>query len=155
MKNDTIESFLKIMPVEKVEFMTRIRQTIIKNLPLGLIEKIDNDTISYVVPFSIYPNGYHVNPSKELPFITIALKKNHIALYYFPLYVDNKLLQWFLKEYPKYNLSNINIGKSCIRFMKGNDIPFNLISKLVKKTSVESWIIAYEKFIYTRLKNKQ
>jgi len=55
----------------------------------------------YVIPHSLYPPGYHCNPSDPLPFLSIASQKNSINLYHMGLYSDEKLLKWFLSEYAK------------------------------------------------------
>jgi hypothetical protein len=100
--------------------------------------------IGYVVPHSIYPNGYHVNPKLPLPFINIANQKNFISLYHMGIYAHPELLNWFIQEYPKYSKRKLDMGKSCIRFNKIDDIPFELIKDLIKKMSYKEWVNIYE-----------
>ena len=38
----------------------------------------------------------------------------------------------------------LDIGKSCLRIKKPENIPFELIGELVKKISVQDWIATYE-----------
>jgi hypothetical protein len=97
-----------------------------------------------VVPHSIYPNGYHCNPKLPLPFIAIASQKNFIALYHMGIYVNPRLLEWFSTEYPKYSNQKLDMGKSCIRFKKMDQIPFDLIGELARKITVQNWIECYE-----------
>jgi hypothetical protein len=72
--------------------------------------------IGYVVPHSIYPDGYHCNPKLPLPFINIASQKNFIALYHMGIYKPD-LLKWFTDEFLN-TVIKIRHGKSCIRFKK-------------------------------------
>jgi hypothetical protein len=108
--------------------------------------------IGYVVPHNIYPDGYHVSPNLPLPLASIASQKNHIALYHMGLYAIPELMDWFVKEYPKHGKSKLDMGKSCIRFKKPEEIPFSLIGQLMKKISVEDWIKVYEENIKSKRK---
>ena len=90
-----------------------------------------------VVPHSIYPNGYHCDPKLPLPFAGIASQKNFIALYHMGIYANPELLQWFINEYPKHSKQKLDMGKSCIRFKKWDQIPFDLIAELMQKMTVD------------------
>jgi len=100
--------------------------------------------ITYIVPLSSYPKGYHCNPEQALPFISIAAQKNFIALYHLDIYAEKELTKWFTQEYPKHAKTKLDMGKSCIRFKKMTDIPFQLIAELMTKISVQDWISLYE-----------
>ncbi|CAM4367057.1 DUF1801 domain-containing protein [Cytophagaceae bacterium 50C-KIRBA] len=124
--------------------IAHLRQTIIQNIPPGFEETISYGMIGYVVPKSIYPAGYHCKTDEPLPFLSIASQKNFIALYHMGMYADEKLLQWFQNEYPKHAKSKLDMGKSCVRFKKMDDIPFSLIAELAQKITVADWISRYE-----------
>ena len=100
--------------------------------------------IGYVIPHSIYPDGYHCTPKLPLPFANIASQKNFVAFYHMGIYAEPKILAWFLEEYPKNSTAKLDMGKSCIRFKKMDQIPFELIGKLMCKISVQDWIETYE-----------
>jgi hypothetical protein len=100
--------------------------------------------IAFIVPHSIYPNGYHSDPKQPLPFISIASQKNYISLYHMGLYANTELLKWFTNEYPKHSKTKLDMGKSCIRFKKPDHIPFELIGELSSKMTTEQWIEIYE-----------
>ena len=102
---------------------------------------------SWVVPHSTYPKVYHCSPELPLPFLSVASRKNYIALYHMGIYVNKELMEWFVEEYPKHSKYKLDIGKSCIRFKRLDDIPFNLIGELCSKMSVKDWITIYEKEI--------
>ena len=100
--------------------------------------------IGYCVPHSIYPKGYHCDPKQPLPFANIASQKNFIAFYHMGLYGSPELLKWFITEYPKHTSAKLDMGKSCVRFKKMDQIPFKLIGELMKKISVKDWIEFFE-----------
>ncbi len=142
--NITPDTYIDILPVGRKEAVQKIRETILANLPEGFIETMGYGMIAYVVPHSVYPPGYHCDPKLPLPFINLASQKNSIALYHMGLYADKEMLDWFVNEYPKHSKLKLDMGKSCIRFKKPDQIPFELIGELVAGISVERWIQLYE-----------
>ncbi|HBX67641.1 MAG: hypothetical protein CL670_05465 [Balneola sp.] len=139
------DDYINKVPEERTEAMKKLRKVIKDNLPEGFQETMSYGMIGYVVPHSIYPDGYHVTPDLPLPFINIASQKSHIAVYHSGIYADDKLMEWFTNEYPKYVKTKLNMGKSCIRFRNPDHIPFELIGELAGKMTVEEWIKLYEK----------
>ena len=144
-KATTPEQYLSALPEDRKEAMLKIRNAIKENLPQGFEEVISYGMLGYVVPHSIYPSGYHCDPKLPLPFINLASQKNFIALYHMGIYANKNLETWFVSEYPKHVKTKIDMGKSCIRFKKMDDIPFDFIGELAAKVSVEDWISNYEK----------
>ncbi|MFV8348008.1 DUF1801 domain-containing protein [Flavobacterium sp. ZB4P13] len=140
----SIEAYLKEIPEERKIAFTKLRETILKNIPEGFSEEMSYGMVGYIVPHSIYPSGYHCDPKLPLPFISIASQKNFIAVYHMGIYANPELLNWFVTEYPKHSTQKIDMGKCCIRFKKMDQIPFDLIAALVQKMSVEEWITCYE-----------
>lgn len=142
---DSPQDYLNKIPAERKEVMTKLRQTILDNLPDGFEEAMGYGMIGYVVPHSRYPAGYHCDPKQALPFMSIASQKNFIAFYHMGIYANPEVLSWFQEEYPKHCKSRLDMGKSCIRFKKPDQIPFQLIAELVAKMSVEDWVEIYER----------
>ncbi|MNF29587.1 hypothetical protein D3C85_366690 [compost metagenome] len=140
----TVEDYLKEIPEERKPYFYKLRETIVKNIPDGFVEQMSYGMIGFVVPHSIYPDGYHCTPKLPLPFINIASQKNFIALYHMGLYADKELLNWFVEEYPKYSSQKLDMGKGCIRFKKLEQIPYDLIAQLMQKITVQDWISSYE-----------
>ncbi|MNX37404.1 hypothetical protein D3C86_677100 [compost metagenome] len=140
----TVEDYLKEIPEERKPYFYKLRETIVKNIPDGFVEQMSYGMIGFVVPHSIYPDGYHCTPKLPLPFINIASQKNFIALYHMGLYADKELLNWFVEEYPKYSSQKLDMGKGCIRFKKLEQIPYDLIAQLMQKITVQHWISSYE-----------
>jgi len=147
MSENDIKAYLKKVPEERKQYFDQLRETIAQHIPSGFVESYQYGMISYVVPHKLYPAGYHVTPEIPLPFISIANQKNFIALYHMGIYSDPKLLDWFVKEYPKYCNRKLDMGKSCIRFKKPEEIPFILIQELLSKMTCEEWIQVYESHI--------
>lgn len=137
-------SYIENLPPERKVIMHKFRTVILKNLPAGFSEEISYGMIGYVIPKSLYPNGYHCNPKLPLPFLSIASQKNFIALYHMGLYCDKNLYNWFVEEYPKHMKTKLDMGKSCIRFKNLENIPFELIAELISKITPEQWIETYE-----------
>ena len=140
----SIEAYLNEIPLERKTAFTKLRKTILENIPKGFVEQMTYGMIGYVVPHSIYPNGYHCTPELPLPFISFASQKNFIAVYHMGIYANPELLNWFVAEYPKHSTQKLDMGKSCIRFKKADQIPFELIAELAQKMSVQEWITCYE-----------
>lgn len=141
---DSPDHYIEQLSEERKEVVSKLRQVILKNLPKGFEETMNYGLIGYVVPHSEYPDGYHCDPKLPLPFLNIASQKNFVAVYHMGVYSDKKLLDWFVTEYPKHSKTKLDMGKSCIRFKKMDQIPYALIGELVSKISMEEWIAIYE-----------
>jgi len=144
-KATTVESYLNDLTEERKEVINQLRKVIFKNLPKGFAEGMGYGMIGYFVPHSIYPNGYHCDPKQPLPFLSMASQKNFIALYHMGIYMNPALMNWFTAEYAKRVKGKLDMGKSCIRFKKMDQIPFDLIGELASKMTVKEWIVCYEK----------
>lgn len=144
----TVKEILTNLPMDRAEPFNKLHDVIVKNLPKGFEPAISYGGLGYVVPHSIYPAGYHCKPSEPLPFAGIASQKHSINFYHMGIYSDTKLFNWFVSEYPRHSKQKLDMGKSCVRFKKMDDIPYILIGELMKKMSVKEWIAIYE----TRLK---
>lgn len=143
-KPTTIKEYLAGIPEERRAAFDKLRETILSNLPEGFEERMSYGMIGYVVPHSIFPAGYHCDPNLPLPFINIANQKGFIALYHMGIYADKNIHKWFVEEYSKSCFYKLDMGKSCIRFRKMEDIPYELVGKLMRKFTPKSWIKLYQ-----------
>jgi hypothetical protein len=143
-KAATPEEYLQSLPEDRKNAMTELRKVILTNLPKGFKEGMGYGMLGYAVPHTLYPAGYHCDPKLPLPFMSVASQKNFIAVYHMGVYADPKLLKWFTDEYPKHSKTKLDMGKSCIRFKKPDQIPFKLIGELASKMTVKEWIERYE-----------
>ncbi len=138
------EDYMSQIPDDRKEPMKKLRQVILNNLPKGVEETMSYGMLGYVIPHSVYPDGYHCTPELPLPFMNFASQKNFIAVYSMVLYAKKDLMDWFISEYSKQCKYKLDMGKSCIRFKRMDDIPFDLIGQLTAKVSAEDWIKLYE-----------
>lgn len=138
------EEYLSQLPADRKGAIERLRKTVNENLPKGFQETMSHGMITYIIPHSIYPPGYHVNPEEPVPFMGIASQKNYIALYHMGIYIYPHILSWFQGEYPKHVKTKLDMGKSCIRFKKIENIPYDLIAELCRKITLEEYCKSYE-----------
>jgi hypothetical protein len=141
------EEYVEKVPEERQEAFSKLRQTILDHLPAGFEEQMSYGMIGYVVHKSIYPDGYHCSPELPLPFVSIASQKNFIGLYHMGIYAMPAVHDWFVKEYTNHCKYKLDMGKSCIRLKRMDDIPYELIGELMQKISVEDWVATYDKNI--------
>lgn len=141
----TPAQYVKELPDDRKAAIQKLRKIIKANLPEGFKEVMSYGMIGYVVPHSLYPDGYHCDPKLPLPFMNIASQKNHIAVYHSGVYASPKIMKWFTTEYAKHSSRKLNMGKSCIRFSKPEHVTYDLIGELATKFTVQDWIDLYEK----------
>lgn len=144
-KTNTVTEYLQALPDEKRKAMEKLRSAIRKNLPKGFKEEMNYGMIGYVIPHTLYPKGYHCKPTDPLPFMNIAAQKNFMAVYHMGLYADPALMKWFLSAYSEHCEGKPDMGKSCFRFKKPEQVPFALIGELAAKMGPADWIRLYEK----------
>ena len=144
-KATTPEQYISEIPTERHKAFNKLRNVIKKNLPKGFKETMGYGAMGYVVPHSKYPAGYHCNPKDPLPFMGIASQKHFIAVYHMGIYADPTLLKWFVTAHAKASPKRLDMGKSCIRYKKPDDIPFEVIGELASKITPDEWIALYEK----------
>ena len=140
----SVDDYISQVPEDRKETLTKLSEVINSNIPKGFEEGIQYGMIGYYVPHSLYPSGYHCTPEIPLPFMSFASQKNSINLYHMGIYSIKELHDWFVVEYPKYSKRKLDMGKSCIRFKKPEDIPYELIGELASKITVDEWIALYE-----------
>jgi uncharacterized protein YdhG (YjbR/CyaY superfamily) len=140
----TTTDYINQLPEERKETIKKLVHLFRKSLPIGFEETMSYGMVGFVVPKSSYPNGYHCDKSLPLPFINIGSQKNFIGLYHMGLYANQSLFSWFTEEYDKRYTAKLDMGKSCIRFKKAENIPWELLDELATKMTVAQWITLYE-----------
>lgn len=141
------QQYIDQLPDDRKEAFLKLRKVLLENLPEGFAETMNYGMIGFVVPHELYPGGYHCDPKQPLPFASIASQKNFVALYHMGIYANPEILDWFVTEYIKHCKTKPDMGKSCIRFKKPDQIPFGLIAELARKISVSEWVDLYERTI--------
>jgi uncharacterized protein YdhG (YjbR/CyaY superfamily) len=147
---NTVQEYIEAVPEDRKSVIEKLREVILANLPEGFEEQISYGMISYVVPLSRYPQGYHVKKDEPLPFLALASQKNHVAVYHLGLYGNQALEAWFVKAYAQRVPTKLDMGKSCIRFKNPNHIPYDLIAELCQKITVDDYIHSYEQALKSR-----
>ena len=150
----TPDEYIDQLLEDRKDPISKLRKIINQNIDKGFSEEINYGMIGWVVPHSLYPDGYHCNSKLPLPFLSIASQKKFVAVYHMGIYASPKLLDWFVDKYLKHYSNKLDMGKSCIRFKKIENIPYDLIGELVAKMSVKDWTKLYESNVKDSQKRK-
>ena len=140
----SVEDYFENIPEERQDAMNKLWKVISANIPAKFTACLSYGVPGYVIPHSVYPAGYHCDTKLPLPFMSIASQKNFVAFYHMGIYAKPELLKWFQDEYPKHVKTKLDMGKSCIRFKKIENIPYDLLGELMTKMTVNDWIKTYE-----------
>ena len=136
----TVDDYLNELADERQETISSVRQIILDNLPNGYEETMQYGMISYVIPLETYPVTYNKQP---LAYISLASQKNYVSIYLMGVYGDRDTEQWFVEGY-KASGKKLNMGKSCVRFKRLDDLPLDLIGEAVSRTTPDQFIELYE-----------
>lgn len=142
-KATTVAAYLAELPDDRRTAIEAVRKLILKNLDRGYEERMQYGMIGYCVPHSIYPAGYHTDPKQALPYVCLASQKNHMSLYMMPLYEDGENLARFEAAFKQAG-KKLDMGKSCVRFKKVDDLALEAIAEVIRATPVKKYIAWYE-----------
>ncbi|MCC7290633.1 MAG: DUF1801 domain-containing protein [Phycisphaerales bacterium] len=152
-KAGTVAEYLKELPEDRRTAIQAVREVVLANLDQGFAEIMQYGMIGYCVPHSIYPPGYHCSPEQPLPFAGLASQKNHMALYLMCIYGSGAEETWFRQEWAKTG-KKLDMGKSCIRFKRLEDLPLELIGRTIARVKLQEYVDWYEKVIRSRERPK-
>jgi hypothetical protein len=141
-KATTVAQYLKELPEDRRVAISAIRSMILKNLDKDFEEGIQYGMIGYYVPHRIFPDGYHCDPKQPLPFVSVASQKNHMAVYLMCIYMD-KSEDEFRKAWLKTG-KKLDMGKSCIRFRKLEDVALNVIADVIRNITAKGFVARYQ-----------
>lgn len=159
-KATTVEAYLSELPEDRRTAVAAVRKVFLDNLDKGFAEGMSYGMIGYSVPHSRYPAGYHCNPAQPLPFGGLASQKGHMSLYLFGLYMDQvdgkrgPLLTWF-EEAWKQAGKKLDMGKSCVRFKKLDDLALDVLAQALRRMKCDEFIATYERGLDPRVREKQ
>ena len=136
----TVEEYLAELSPERREGLSTVRDVVLENLPEGYEEVMDFGMISYVVPLSAYPKTYNGHP---LMYAALADQKNHMGLYLMCLYTHSEDMGWFEERY-RASGKKLDMGKSCVRFKRLDDLPLDVVGEVIAQTPMERYIAFYE-----------
>lgn len=136
----TVDEYLAELPDDRRESIEAVRSVILKKLPNGYEEGMQYGMIGYFIPLKRYPDTYN---GEALCLASLASQKHHMAVYLMNVYGNPDVERWFMEEYKKSG-KKLDMGKSCVRFKKLEDLPLELIGETIAKTSPEQYIAYYE-----------
>jgi hypothetical protein len=145
----TVEQYLSGLAEDRRETLEAVRQVILKNLDKDYEEGMQYGMIGYYVPHRVYPAGYHCDPKQPLPFAGLASKKNYMTLHLMCIYGDSELSRWFQEAWAKSG-KKLDMGKSCVRFKKLDDLALDVIAEAIKRVPAKTYIEHCEAAISTR-----
>lgn len=131
--------YLAELPEDRRTEISKVRAVIRKHLPKGLAEQMQYGMIGYVVPHKAYPAGYHVNPKEPLPFAALGSQKNYMSLYLMTVYGWPGMADWMKGEFQARG-KKLDMGKSCIRFKKVEDLPLDVIGEAIGRVPMDEYI---------------
>ena len=137
----TPDAYVKSLPADRRHAIRQVRAVILKHLPKGYQEIVDFGMLAYVVPLKRLPETYNGHP---LPIAALASQKQYMSVYLMCVYGDTASRSWFQSEFRKAG-KKLDMGKSCVRFRKLDDLPLEVIGKAVARVSVDAYLKIYEK----------
>lgn len=138
-KAKTVKEYLDSLPDDHRRELQAVRGVILKNLDKDYKEGMSYGMISYCVPHSVYPAGYHCDPKQGLPFACLASQKNYMSLYLMCVYGDADSRARFTQAWAKTG-KKLDMGKSCIRFKKAEDLALDVIGGAIKGLPAKKYI---------------
>ena len=145
-KAKTVDQYLAELPDDRREALQAVRAVVLKNLPKGYEEGMQYGMIGYFVPHSVYPPGYHCDPKQPLPFAGLASQKNYMSIYLMCIYGDEEQAAWFREAWVASG-KKLDMGKSCVRFKKLDDVPLKVIGEAIRRVPAKKFIDHYESVI--------
>lgn len=142
-KAKTVKEYLAELPADRRAALEALRKVFLANLDQGFEEGMGYGMMGYYVPHSIYPAGYHCDPKQPLPYAGMASQKNYMSLYLMGCYMSPESVKWLRTEWAKTG-KKLDMGKSCIRFKKLEDLPLDLVGKAIKRMPLKEYIRLYE-----------
>ena len=142
-KATIVDEYLAQLPGDRRAAVEAVRSVIKQNLPKGYEEGVQYGMIGFYVPHELYPPGYHCDPRQPLPFAGLASQKNYMSVYLTCTYGDAVHEEWFRKAWAKTG-KKLDMGKSCIRFNKVEDLALDVIGEAIARLPVDEYIKAYE-----------
>ena len=147
-KAATVDAYLNSLPDDRRAALEQVRRVFLANIDRGpdgksgFVEAMGYGMPGYCVPHSIFPPGYHCDPKQPLPFAGFASQKNHMSVYLMCLYNHGDTESQFRKEWAKTG-KKLDMGKSCIRFRKLDDLALDVIAATLKRVTIKKYIDQY------------
>jgi hypothetical protein len=145
----TVDEYLASLPEDRRTAIAAVRDVILKNLDPDYAERVLYGMLGYVVPHSLFPAGYHCDPTKPLCYAGLASQKNYMSIYLMCIYGSTEQAKWFNDAWKKTG-KKLDMGKSCIRFKKVEDLALDVIGEAIKRVPAKKYIAQYESILNSR-----
>lgn len=145
-KATTVRQYLAGLPTDRRAAIEAVRAVVLANLDADYEEGMQYGMIGFYVPHRVYPPGYHCDPKQPLPFACLASQKNYLSLYLGCVYGETPLARWFHQAWAKTG-KKLDMGKSCIRFKKPEDLALDVIGEAIRRVPARKYIAYYESVI--------
>ena len=132
----TVEEYLESLPEGRRHALKKVREVIQQNIPDGYEEAMNWGMITYQVPLEVYPDTYNGQP---LMYAALASQKNHMAVYLTGIYMNEANRKSFEEAY-RATGKRFDVGKSCVRFKKLEDLPLELIGKTIGSITMNDFV---------------
>lgn len=142
-KAKTVAEYMASLPADRREAIAAVRTTILANLDRGFEEGMSYGMIGYHVPHAVFPAGYHCDPKQPLPYAGLASQSGHMSLYLMGVYFDPADAKWLATEWKKAG-KKLDMGKSCIRFKKLDDVPLDVVAAAIRRMPLAKYVGMYE-----------
>ena len=136
----TVAEYLADLDDGRREAIATVRKVILDKLPGGYEETMLFGMISYVVPLSVLADTYNGQP---LMYAALASQKRHMAIYLTNVYTDGSTEAWFRERYLATG-KRLDMGKSCVRFKKLDDLPLDLVGEAIARTPIAEFVEIYK-----------
>ncbi len=140
-KAETVDDYLGELPDDRRDAIAEVRSVILENLPEGYVEAMSWGMISYEVPLETSGPTYNKKP---LMYAALASQKNHMAVYLTQVFADADLEDWFRESYEATG-KKLDMGKSCVRFKKLEQLPLDVVGEAIARTSVDDFVEQYHR----------
>ena len=139
-KAATVADYLDELPPERREVLARVRDALNGAMPAGYREGMGFGMLGWVVPLEVYPDTYNKQP---LAYAGLAAQKNSYSLYLTCAYSDPARVRR-LHDAAAAMGKKLDMGKSCIRFKRIEDLPLDAICDEIASTPPADFIRLYE-----------
>jgi len=136
----TVDEYIDALPEDRRIAIRAVREAVNAKLPPGYEEGVVYGLISWFVPFTRLAETYNGQP---LCVASLGAQKNHMALYMMSVYGDPALNEWFQKAW-KAAGKKLDMGKSCIRFKKLEDLALDVVGEAIARVSLDQFVASYE-----------
>jgi hypothetical protein len=132
----TPDEYIEQLPPDRREAIRTVRDVIRRSLPPGYHEGMQFGMIGWYIPLERFPDTYNGQP---LGLAALASQKNYMSLYLNSVYGNPETERWFRERYGASG-KKLDMGKSCVRFRKLDDLPLDVIAETIARVPVDDFI---------------